>query len=53
MRALRFEFSPKQGRVNMRIPDGLLKAVKAAAGRAGIPYQRYIRQTLEHAVSRT
>lgn len=32
MRALRFEFSPKQGRVKMRIPDGLLKAVNAAAG---------------------
>ena len=30
----------------------LLDAVKAAAASAGIPYQRYIRQTLEAAVQR-
>lgn len=51
MQSVRFEFSPKESRVNMRIPDGLLQAVKSAARRAGMPYQRFIRQTLEQAVS--
>lgn len=50
LRAVRFEFQPKSERVNLRIPKGLLDAVKAAAATAGIPYQRYIRQTLEAAL---
>jgi predicted DNA binding CopG/RHH family protein len=50
MRMVRFEFEPKSERVNMRLPKSLLDAVKAAAGKAGIPYQRFIRQTLEAAV---
>jgi predicted DNA binding CopG/RHH family protein len=37
---------------DLRIPKGLLDAVKAAAASAGIPYQRYTRQTLEVAVRR-
>lgn len=52
LRPVRFEFQPKSERVNLRIPKGLLDAVKAAAASAGIPYQRYIRQTLETAVHR-
>jgi predicted DNA binding CopG/RHH family protein len=47
---VQFEFQPKSERVNLRIPKGLLDAVKAAAASAGIPYQRYIRQTLEAAL---
>jgi predicted DNA binding CopG/RHH family protein len=50
MQVVRFEFHPKNERVNMRLPKSLLDAVKAAAARAGIPYQRFIRQTLEAAV---
>ena len=50
MRLVRFEFQPKDERVNMRLPRPLLDAVKARAARAGIPYQRFIRQTLEAAV---
>jgi predicted DNA binding CopG/RHH family protein len=42
-----FEFKPKQKAVNLRISEELLNAVRAAAQRRGIPYQRYIRQTLE------
>jgi len=42
-----FEFKPKQKSVNLRISEELLNAVRAAAHRRGIPYQRYIRQTLE------
>ena len=47
----RFEFSSKDARVNMRLPTELLDAVKAVAARKGMPYQRFIRQALEKAVS--
>jgi predicted DNA binding CopG/RHH family protein len=50
MRMVRFEFQPKSERVNMRLPRPLLDAVKATAAKAGIPYQRFIRQALENAV---
>jgi predicted DNA binding CopG/RHH family protein len=45
-----FEYKPKQKSVNLRISEELLKAVRAAARRRGIPYQRYIRQALERAL---
>ena len=45
-----FEFSSKDARVNMRLPAELLDAVKATAARKGMPYQRFIRQALEHAL---
>ena len=35
----------------MRLPSKLLKAVKLAAAERGVPYQRFIRQTLERAVA--
>jgi predicted DNA binding CopG/RHH family protein len=47
---MRFEFQPKSERVNMRLPRPLLDAVKASAAKAGVPYQRFIRQALETAV---
>ena len=46
-----FEFQPKQKTVNLRISEALLEAVRANAKRAGMPYQRYIRQALEKAVA--
>ena len=46
----RFEFAAKDARINMRLPDELLVAVKSEAARQRIPYQRFIRQTLESAV---
>jgi predicted DNA binding CopG/RHH family protein len=49
---VQFEFQPKSERLNLRVPKGLLDAVTAAAASAGIPYQRFIRQTLEAAVQR-
>jgi predicted DNA binding CopG/RHH family protein len=52
MRVMRFEFQPKSERVNMRLPKPLLEAVKASAAKAGVPYQRFIRQALEAAVQR-
>jgi predicted DNA binding CopG/RHH family protein len=51
MRMVRFEFEPKTERVNMRLPLPLLEAVKATAAKAGIPYQRFIRQALESSVA--
>ena len=50
LRTVQFEFQPKTERINMRLPKPLLEAVKASAVKAGIPYQRFIRQVLEAAV---
>ena len=50
LRTVLFEFQPKRERVNMRLPKTLLDAVKASAAKAGVPYQRFIRQVLEAAV---
>ena len=48
----RFEFTPKAAQLNMRLPEALLEAVKSKAKAQGIPYTRYIRQLLEHDISR-
>lgn len=48
---VRFEFASKDARVNMRLPEPLLKAVKAKAAREKMPYQRFIRLALEKAVA--
>jgi predicted DNA binding CopG/RHH family protein len=45
-----FEYRPKQKSINLRISEELLEAVRREARRRGIPYQGYIRQTLEAAV---
>ena len=50
MKQMQFEFQPKSERVNMRLPRRLLAAVKASAAKAGVPYQRFIRQVLEAAI---
>jgi predicted DNA binding CopG/RHH family protein len=49
---VRFEFEKKVARVNMRLPETLLKAVKERAQARGIPYRRLIREALEQAVTR-
>jgi len=46
----RFEFERKDEQINMRVPKQLLAAVKARAKARGIPYTRFIRETLEQAV---
>jgi predicted DNA binding CopG/RHH family protein len=48
---VRFEFQPKSERVNMRLPADLLEAVRREAEAEGMPYQRFIRATLERAVA--
>ena len=52
LRSVRFEFQSKSDRINMRVSRQLLDAVRASASKAGIPYQRFIRQVLEEAVRR-
>ena len=52
-KAARFEFQKKDDQVNMRVPKQLLEAVKARAKARGIPYTRFIRETLEHAMATT
>jgi predicted DNA binding CopG/RHH family protein len=47
---MQFEFEAKRARVNMRLPNTLLNAVKEKAASAKMPYQRFIRQALERAV---
>lgn len=47
---VRFEFQRKTARVNMRLPQPLLEAVKQRAALRNIPYQRFIREALEAAV---
>jgi predicted DNA binding CopG/RHH family protein len=50
---VRFEFGKKEEQINMRMPKPLLAAVKARAKARGIPYARFIRETLEQAVTAT
>lgn len=45
------EYRPKTATVSMRVPQSLLDAVKAEAARVGMPYQRFIRQAMERALS--
>ena len=47
----RFEFGKKDEQINMRVPKPLLAAVKARARARGIPYTRFIRETLEQAIA--
>ncbi len=49
---LTWEAEPKTARVNMRLPQPLIDAVKARAAERGIPYQRLIREAIERAVRR-
>jgi predicted DNA binding CopG/RHH family protein len=46
----RFEFKPKDKSINLRLSEELYDAVRERAARAGVPYQRFIRLTLERAV---
>jgi len=48
---VRFEFEAKDEQINMRVPKPLLAAVKARAKARGIPYTRFIRETLERAIA--
>jgi len=47
---VRFEFEKKDEQINMRVPSGLLAALKARAKARGIRYTRLIRETLERSM---
>jgi predicted DNA binding CopG/RHH family protein len=47
---VRFELKPKDKSINLRLSAPLLDAVRRKARSSGVPYQRFIRLTLERAV---
>lgn len=49
-RPLTWETSAKDARINMRVPEPLLAAIKAKAKARGIPYPQLIREALEAAL---
>ena len=52
MTSVRFELRRKDKTISLRLPETLLAEVRSQAERAGIPYQRFIRLTLERALQR-
>jgi predicted DNA binding CopG/RHH family protein len=48
---MRFELEKKTRQVNLRMPEGLLKAVKQRAKQRNIPYQRLIREAIKDALA--
>ena len=46
-----FEFEKKEAQLNMRVPEGLLDAVKDRAKQKGMPYTRYIRMLMERDIA--
>jgi predicted DNA binding CopG/RHH family protein len=53
MKPFHFEFEKKEARVNMRLPNSLLEAVKSKARDRGVPYQRLIREAIEQSLDET
>ena len=47
MKPVRYEFEDKSARLNMRLPQSQLLAIKAEAEKRGIKYQRFIRELLD------
>jgi len=52
LRPVRFELKPKNSAISLRLSEELLKAVKDAAAREGVSYQKFIRNAVEEAVLR-
>lgn len=44
---MKFELRKKDARINMRVPQRLLSAIKIAAMEENIPYQRLMRDMVE------
>ncbi|MGA9642128.1 MAG: BrnA antitoxin family protein [Terriglobales bacterium] len=47
---VRFEIKRKDKSINLRLSEELYEAVRERAADAGLPYQRFIRLTLERAL---
>ncbi|MCH7499010.1 MAG: CopG family transcriptional regulator [Nitrospinae bacterium] len=45
-----FEFQPKTKKINIRVSEELLEAVKKKAKRQKISYQKYIRKVVEESL---
>lgn len=43
-RPMRFEFEDKSARMNLRLPESQIEALKAEAERRGMPYTRLVRE---------
>lgn len=50
MTPMRLELRRKDKSVSLRLSDALLTAVKRAAAKHGMPYQRFMRQAIEQAI---
>ena len=50
-KAVRFEFEKKDAQLNMRLPASMVRALKVRAKARGVPYQRFVRETLEHVLN--
>ncbi len=48
---VRFEFEKKDAQLNMRLPASMVRALKERAKAPGVPHQRFVRETLEHALN--
>ncbi|MEP7152684.1 MAG: BrnA antitoxin family protein [Nitrospira sp.] len=46
-----FEFEKKSAQLNMRLSEAMMRALKESAKSRGIPYQKFIREALEEALS--
>ncbi len=47
MKPVRYEFEDKSARLNMRLPESQLAAIKAEAEKRGMKYQRFIRELID------
>lgn len=47
MKPVRYEFEDKNARLNMRLPESQLAAIKAEAEKRGMKYQRFIRELID------
>jgi predicted DNA binding CopG/RHH family protein len=45
------EFERKDARLTMRVPQPMLDAVKRRARARGIPYQRFVREAIQQALT--
>jgi predicted DNA binding CopG/RHH family protein len=51
-KAGQLEFARKDARLTMRVPQLMLDAVKRRASARGIPYQRFVREAIQQALSK-
>ena len=47
-----YEFEKKAAALNMRLPQGLLDAMKAKAAAKGMPFTRYVRLLIEQDIAK-